>query len=77
MTQPPIDINVYRDGEWSMIKSNFLMPGDLVSVERPADDDTALPCDMLLLRGRAVVNEALLTGESTPLVKEAVDVSTH
>ncbi|KAI3645105.1 hypothetical protein MP228_011269 [Amoeboaphelidium protococcarum] len=77
MTQPPIDINVYRDGEWSMIKSNFLMPGDLVSVERPADDDTALPCDLLLLRGRAVVNEALLTGESTPLVKEAVDVSSH
>ena len=31
-----------------------------------------MPCDLLLLSGSAVVNEAILTGESQPLVKESV-----
>lgn len=33
-----------------------------------------LPCDVALLQGSCVLNEAMLTGESVPVVKYAVDM---
>lgn len=67
----PYDINVYRDGEWSIKKTNELFPGDLVSIVRTSDD-SAIPCDLLLIDGSCIVNEAMLSGESTPLLKESI-----
>jgi cation-transporting ATPase 13A3/4/5 len=42
-----------------------LVPGDLVLIQA----DTKVPCDILLVRGSCLVNEAVLTGESVPITK--------
>ena len=44
---------------------------DLVSITRTAEE-SAIPCDLILLDGSAIVNEAMLSGESTPLLKESI-----
>ncbi|CCE66011.1 hypothetical protein TPHA_0O00400 [Tetrapisispora phaffii CBS 4417] len=67
----PFDINVYRDGKWETMKTNELLPNDLVSVTRTSEE-SALPCDLILVDGSCIVNEAMLSGESTPLLKESI-----
>ena len=69
----PYDLWVYRAGKWIEIKSDKLLPGDLASVNRTAED-SGVACDMLLIEGTAIVNEAMLSGESTPLLKESIQL---
>ncbi|MBW0461714.1 hypothetical protein O181_001429 [Austropuccinia psidii MF-1] len=73
MSIKPYMINVFRSGKWSQVMSDDLVPGDLMSVVR-TKDDSGVPCDLLLLRGTCIANEAMLSGESTPLLKESIEL---
>jgi len=66
-------ILAFRRGTWRTISTEEILPGDVISVRRSeGSGGDILPCDCLLLGGSAVVNEATLTGESVPQMKEAV-----
>ena len=73
MSIQPYEIWVYRQEKWEHITSDKLLPGDLVSVGR-TKEDSGVACDMLLVEGTAIVNEAMLSGESTPLLKDSVQL---
>lgn len=73
MSIKPYDIWAYRENRWTQITSDKLLPGDLVSVGRTKEDG-GVACDMLLIEGTAIVNEAMLSGESTPLLKDSVQL---
>jgi manganese-transporting P-type ATPase len=73
MSIKPYDVLVYRQNKWQEIQSDKLLPGDLVSVGRTRED-SAVACDMLLVEGTAIVNEAMLSGESTPVLKDSIQL---
>ncbi|CEM01515.1 unnamed protein product [Vitrella brassicaformis CCMP3155] len=69
-----INVNAYRQGEWVKVKSDDLLPGDIIAISRSSDPDASTcPCDALLLQGTVVMNEAMLTGESVPQMKVAIE----
>lgn len=67
----PYPVYTYRLNKWTEIPSDELFPGDLISIVR-TKEDSGLPCDALLISGGCIVNEAMLSGESTPLLKESI-----
>ncbi|KAF3273893.1 hypothetical protein TWF173_010297 [Orbilia oligospora] len=71
MSIKPYPIFVHRLGHWVEVQSDELLPGDLVSVGR-TKEDSGVACDMILIEGTAIVNEAMLSGESTPLLKDSI-----
>ncbi|CCM06202.1 uncharacterized protein FIBRA_08445 [Fibroporia radiculosa] len=71
MSVAPYPIQCRRDGKWATIQSDELLPGDVVSVARH-QTETNVPADVLLIQGTCIVNEAMLSGESTPLLKESI-----
>ncbi|KAF7860302.1 hypothetical protein EAF04_008430 [Stromatinia cepivora] len=73
MSIKPYDILVYRLNKWEETQSDKLLPGDLVSVGR-TKEDSGVACDMILVEGSAIVNEAMLSGESTPLLKDSIQL---
>ena len=53
------------------VDSSELVPGDVIRVP----ESLVLPCDLVLMTGSAIVNEAILTGESIPVIKQSLPVS--
>ncbi|KAG2378060.1 hypothetical protein C9374_008682 [Naegleria lovaniensis] len=56
---------VNKVGSTENVSSEELVPGDVIVLS----DGILLPCDVLLLSGQCILNEAMLTGESIPVVK--------
>lgn len=50
------------------VATSSLQPGDVVHIST----NMILPCDVLLLAGSVVMSEAMLTGESAPVLKSAL-----
>ena len=69
----PFEVWAHRIGRWVKVLTDELYPGELILLKKNATDKkSVVPLDLLLLSGSAVVNEAILTGESQPLVKESI-----
>lgn len=66
MSKFTCDIRAWRNGFWTQIDSNDLVPGDVFEVDPSM---SIIPCDALLINGECVVNESMLTGESVPVSK--------
>ncbi|EGZ11144.1 hypothetical protein PHYSODRAFT_337897 [Phytophthora sojae] len=65
MTRYRTDVTVFRDGEWRVLSSPEIAPGDLVKVS----ENWVVPCDMAIVKGTTVCDESMLTGESMPVQK--------
>ncbi|WP_090413959.1 heavy metal translocating P-type ATPase [Nitrosomonas halophila] len=63
----PKTARIERNGEMIEVDVNSIVPGDIFLV-RPGE---TLPVDGVVTEGKSSVNEAMLTGESLPVTKQA------
>uniref|UniRef100_A0A7M4F4H9 Cation-transporting ATPase n=1 Tax=Crocodylus porosus TaxID=8502 RepID=A0A7M4F4H9_CROPO len=62
-----VTVTVFRKTEGCQkVKSHQLVPGDTLVL---TEGKSFLPCDAVLISGRCIVNESMLTGESIPVTK--------
>ena len=61
-------VNIYNLERTETVSSKQLVPGDIIEIR----EGLVMPCDVVLLQGQCVVNEAMLTGESVPVIKAPV-----
>ncbi|KAI2513197.1 calcium-transporting ATPase [Fragilaria crotonensis] len=78
-----LSVKVKRGGnkktkKWTSLNASELLPGDVFQLQgRRATTPLTIPVDALLLRGSAVTNEAVLTGESVAQSKVAMEESAN
>ncbi|KAG8985011.1 hypothetical protein FRB93_006112 [Tulasnella sp. JGI-2019a] len=72
MSVEPYPVQCRRSGAWETLQTDNLVPGDVVSITR-TQTESSIPADLLIIGGTCIVNEAMLSGESTPLLKESVE----
>jgi cation-transporting ATPase 13A2 len=63
----PVELRI-ANNKFVTIRSIDLVPGDVIKVP----SNILLPCDCILLSGSAIINEAILTGESIPVIKTSL-----
>ena len=68
LARKEVSITVVRKGKPQQLSSTELVPGDLVEVSQEME----LPCDLCLISGGCIVEEGMLTGESVPVLKDAL-----
>ncbi|KAJ1902338.1 putative cation-transporting ATPase 1 [Kickxella alabastrina] len=73
LSMQPYKLQALRNSQWVEVGTEMLCPGDIISVVRSAED-SGVPCDVILLEGTCIVNEAMLSGESTPQLKESIQL---
>ena len=66
MSKYSIEIKLLKNEKIEKIDSANLVPGDIFVLPK---NGNSVPCDCILLSGSVIVNEAMLTGESTPIIK--------
>jgi len=71
----PITVFRIKNGarEREIVNSSELVPGDLIEIP----EGVSMPCDAILLNGSCIMNEAMLTGESIPVVKNSLPHNEH
>jgi cation-transporting ATPase 13A2 len=72
MARYSIPVNVLVNGQLkNNIDSGLLVPGDVIEVP---GRDSIMPCDCIVLTGSVIINEAMLTGESIPVIKSSLPI---
>jgi magnesium-transporting ATPase (P-type) len=61
---PAVSANAQAGGNAAAANSSAV-----VVASSKTSQEFVLPCDMVLIRGQAIVNESMLTGESVPVIK--------
>jgi len=61
-------VEVLRCGYFVSIDSDDIVPGDVVKIV----SGHKIPADILIIQGQSIVSESMLTGESVPLMKDAI-----
>ncbi|KGG51951.1 Ca-transporting ATPase [Mitosporidium daphniae] len=63
-----------------LIPASMIVPGDLIILDHHGHGEypiQTLPCDGILVRGEALVDESFLTGESIPITKTTANLHGH